>query len=293
MIHTIFLDTFYFQSDHQLPTLNLLQADRSSLVHFDWTLLSNVVHAFDNFIPIEETKQTIAHLSICPLGVPLDMSQVLSMFTNFYTSAESFIGCTADFQVLTVGEKCSLYQRNLHGVLNLCATLILRLSGMFDSSTNEHIIMGVYGYDIFQQTKRIALQLDCDLIIIKLTLFILAFSSNCYMVDEHENMHHDSLLHGTFRLFGSQNVFVEILWKYMIHRYGYRDTVLRFSALVKQTLDLISLVVNMYRSDKLHQYFVDHTITKATSTIKLDENNSIPLWGKIPIIKNEFDSMDY
>jgi hypothetical protein len=280
MIHTFFLDPFYFQSDHQLPTLNLLQADRSSLVHFDWTLLSNVVHAFDNFIPIEETKQTIAHLSICPLGVPLDMSQVLSMFTNFYTSAESFIGCTADFQVLTVGEKCSLYQRNLHGVLNLCATLILRLSGMFDSSTNEHIIMGVYGYDIFQQTKRIALQLDCDLIIIKLTLFILAFSSNCYMVDEHENMHHDSLLHGTFRLFGSQNVYVEILWKYMTYRYDYYDASLRFARLIKHVLDLLYISGNAHRNNELHQSFVDEITVLTEQSLIITENEVVPLWGK-------------
>jgi hypothetical protein len=78
----------------------------------------------------------------------------------------------------------------------------------------------------------------------------------------------------------------------MIYRYGYRETVLRFSALVKQTLDLISLVVNMYRSDQLHQHFVDDTIKMATSIVKLDESNSIPLWGKTSMILTELNSMN-
>lgn len=113
------------------------------------------------------------------------------MFTIFHTSTESFIGSKTDFQILTITEKCSLYQNN--------------------------ILLSIYGYDIFQQTKRIIKQLNYDLIIIKLILLIFTFPSNCYMVDKHKNMYDDSLLYGTFRLLSSQNLYVEILWKYIIY----------------------------------------------------------------------------
>lgn len=62
------------------------------------------------------------------------------------------------------------------------------------------------------------MKLEYDSIIIKLMLIILAFSSNCYMVHQHENINNDCLLLGTYRILGSQNMYVEILWKYMIHR---------------------------------------------------------------------------
>jgi hypothetical protein len=202
------------------------------------------------------------------------------MFTTFYTSTESFIGSTADFQVLTVAEKCSLYQRNLHGVLNLCATSILRLSGMFDSSLNDPIIISIYGYDVFQQTRRIAMQLDYDLIVIKLTLLIFAFSSNCYMVNEHENMHQDSLLNGTFRLFGSQNVYVEVLWKYMIYRYNYYDAALRFAKIIKHMLDLLNISGKAHQDNELHQNFVDEIAVLTEQSLIITENDVVPLWGK-------------
>jgi hypothetical protein len=60
-----------------------------------------------------------------------------------------------------------------------------------------------------------------DLIFIKLILMKLTFSSNLFTVNEKKNFHEDNLLYGTFRLFGSQNVYVELMWNYMIYRYGF------------------------------------------------------------------------
>jgi len=246
----------------------------------DWTLLSNVVHAFDNFIPIKQTRETIESLSTLPSSLSLDVSNILSMFTTFYASTELFIGSSADFQILTVAEKCSLYQRNLHGVLHLCATFILRLCGMFDSYKNDKIIISIYGYDIFQQTKRIALQLDYDLTIIKLILFIFAFSSNCYMIDEHGNMLDDKLLYGTFRLFGSQNVYMEVLWKYMIYRYDYYDASARFAKLIKHILDLLKMSEHVHPNNEVHQNFIDEVTVLTEQSLIINDNQVVPLWGK-------------
>jgi hypothetical protein len=250
--------------------------DRSSLSKLNWTLLSNVVHAFDNFIHIPQTRQTIEYLSVRPI----DMSQIFSMFATFYASTESFISSSADFQILTIEEKCSLYQRNLHGVLHLTATLILYLSGMFESSLNGKLLISSYGYDTFQQTKRIASQLDYDLTMIKLFLLILAFSSNCYTVDIHENMHNDRFSYGTFRLFGSQNAYVEVLWKYMIYRYDYYDASLRFARLIKHMLDLLKISENAQQNNEIHRNFVDEISEITEKSLIINENEVVPLWGK-------------
>jgi hypothetical protein len=202
------------------------------------------------------------------------------MFATFYNSTESFIGSSADFQILTIDEKCSLYQRNLHGVLHLCATFILRLSGMFDCSANENLLITSYGYEIFCQTKRIALQLDYDLTIVKLLLFILSFSSNCYIVDRHENMQNDRFLYGTYRLFGSQNVYVETLWKYMIYRYDYYDASRRFAKLIKHMLDLLKISENAQQNNEIHQNFVDEIAVVTEKSLIIHDNDVVPLWGK-------------
>jgi uncharacterized membrane protein len=207
-------------------------------------------------------------------------SHTFNLFTTYYTTAQSFVASTADYKVLTVYEQCSLLKRNLNGIFIFCAEIVCRDLKMLDNVVWKTTLTSTLGSNMIERKRYLNNRLEQDTTLIKLMLIIIAFSSNCYMLDERQTIVNDHLLRGTFRLLGSQNVFVEILWKYMIYRYGYRETVLRFAALVKQTLDLISLVVNMYRSDQLHQHFVDDTIQMATSTVKLDENNSIPLWGK-------------
>lgn len=203
-----------------------------------------------------------------------------NLFRTYYTAAQSFVASSPDYKVLTVNEQSSLLKRNLNGLFIFCAEIVCRDLKMLENAAWSNTLTYTLGSDMIERKRYLNSRLEHDTTLIKLMLIIIAFSSNCYMLDERQTIYNDHLLYGTFRLLGSQNVFVDILWKYMIYRYGYRESVLRFSRLVKQTLDLITLVVNMYRSDRLHQNFVDDTIKMATSMIKLDENNSVPLWGK-------------
>ncbi len=96
----------------------------------------------------------------------------------------------------------------------------------------------------------------------------------------HKNMHNDRLGFGTFHLYGSQNVYVELLWKYIIYRYSYSDTVLHFNKLVKHMLDMIKHTATIYTSHETHHDFVDDVIEKIKEKLIISENKSIALWGK-------------
>jgi uncharacterized membrane protein len=250
------------------------------LTDLEWRLLSNVIHAYDKFDPTLKIADSMNHLTRLPMEFLFDVSHTHNLFTTYYTTAQSFVSSAPDYKILTINEQCSLLKRNLNGLFIFCAEIVCRDLKMLDNSAWKNTLTYTLGSDMIERKRFLNIRLEHDTTLIKLMLIIIAFSSNCYMLDERHTIWNDQLLHGTFRLLGSQNVFVEILWKYMLYRYGFRETVLRFAALVKQTLDLISLVVNMYRSHKLHQHFVDDTIRMATSVVKLDESNSVPLWGK-------------
>jgi hypothetical protein len=53
------------------------------------------------------------------------------------------------------------------------------------------------------------------------------------------------------RLFEIQNIYIEVLFKYMLYQFGYKETVMRFFGLVKTCLDTIALTS---RSDELQRY---------------------------------------
>jgi hypothetical protein len=93
-------------------------------------------------------------------------------------------------------------------------------------------------------------------------------------------MQNDSLRFGTFRLYGSQNVYVELLWKYMIYRYGYYQTVLRFARIVKYILDKIRQSTSIYMTNKIIRDFMDDIIKKIKEKLTTSQNDMVPLWGK-------------
>ena len=231
-------------------------------------------------MPVVETRKTIERLSVYPVSTDSDLPEILSMFAKFYASIESFINSSTDFQILTIDEKFALCQRNIHGVLNFGATTILSMSGMFDSWSNENILISVYGHDVFQRTKRIGLLLDDNIVLIKLLLIVLSFSSNCYMITLPEQMHFDTLLLGTFRLFGSQNAYVEVLWKYMTYRYDYFEASMRFARLMQHLLHLLRMSGEVQQNNDLHQSFVEEITVLTEKTLIANDNEVVPLWGK-------------
>jgi hypothetical protein len=137
----------------------------------------------------------------------------------------------------------------------------------------------IYGSEIILLVKNANDELDSDSTLVKLMLMVLIFSSHCFNHDN-GNIEHDRLLYGTFRLLGSQNVYLELLWKYMVYRYGYFESVPRFSRLIKTFLCVLKTVANIYTTNQTHQSMVDNIIEKIKQTLIMNENEQIPLWGK-------------
>ncbi|CAF2794794.1 unnamed protein product [Rotaria sp. Silwood2] len=246
----------------------------------DWTLISNIVHAFDTFSPVSEVRRTIENSTTSASNIQYDISQSLNLMSSFYNSLQSFISSTPDFKVLTLDEQRSLFQRNMLGLLCVGGMYLMRESGIFDKPENESVMLPLYGIEVTQQARLICRQLNFDPVLIKVMLVALAFSSNCYMIHNRGNIDKDSLLLGTFRLLGSQNVYVELTWKYLLHTYGYNIAVQTFSKLIKQLLDTLALAIDMYTNNHDHQIFIDGIIRQNEIPWIIDEKATIPLWGK-------------
>ncbi|CAF4834592.1 unnamed protein product [Rotaria sp. Silwood1] len=96
-------------------------------------------------------------------------------------------------------------------------------------------------------------------------------------MDIHENLNDDNLIYSTFRLFGSQNVYVELLWKYIMYQYNYSETVIHFAGLVKSMLDSIRQATSVYISIDIHHEFRDEAIEKTKETLILSQNEPVSL----------------
>jgi hypothetical protein len=148
---------------------------------------------------------------------------------------------------------------------------MLRDAGMFDTARNESYLVPLYGQYIDCQARDIVRRFDLDSSLIKLIHIVFAFSTNCYTVKFDPWMEEDAFLYDSSRQLTSQNVYVEILWKYMTHRYGHADSVQRFAALVKRMLDLIVSSSNIYVDNPHHQMLVDDLVEEAKISVVIDE----------------------
>jgi hypothetical protein len=243
-------------------------------------MISNVVHAFERFSPVMEIRRVIEQINTSAPSQQYDLSRSIQMIGSFSTALQLFISSTPDFKVLTTSEQCSLFQRNMLGLLSIGGIYLMRESGMFDKPENEIAVLPLYGNEIVQKTKMISTQLDVDPTIIKLLLVALAFSSNSFINHNQGHIDKDSLLFGTYRLFGSQNVYVELIWKYLIHRYSYNESVQRFSILIKRLLDTLKLSVETYENNQIFQTFIDDIIRHIEQSPIINAKTIIPLWGK-------------
>jgi len=258
-----------------------LDDDRSELVDSDQKLLANILHAFEIYSALPQVQRIVEGLSTSSLTTHVKVTNALNTIILGYISMNSFVNSIPDFRILTVKEQCSFVERNLNGVAGLYIALIFREAGAISNCDCMKSFILIYGLEVMRQVVHISKQLDTDSTIVKLMLMALAFSSNCSLVDVQQNIHNDSLLYGTHRILGSQNVYVELLWKYMVYHYGYNVSVLRFARLIKLSLDLIKYSANTYMTNSIHHHLVDDFIQRSKQLLIINQNEQVPLWGKI------------
>ncbi len=199
------------------------------------------------------------------------------MVTIMYTSMKSCIRFVLDFEKFTASEQFTLLEYNLSTITIFGFVFILSPAIINNKVKYIDLWTTIYGSDIVHQAKNIDKQLSNDLTIVKLMLVVLTFSSNCSIIDVHENMFNDSLFYDTHRFLGSQNVYVELLWKYMIYRYGYHNTVLHFSRLIDIFLNLIKYTTIAYRDNLIYHQLIDNIFDKVKQSFMTNLNNQVSL----------------
>ncbi|CAF0712052.1 unnamed protein product [Adineta steineri] len=261
-------------------TSNILHSDQSSHIDSQWTLLSNIVHSHDTFSTMSQMLFTVNNLPALSGEAHSNVINPIEIINQMCISMQSFISSSPDFRILTLSEQTSLFERNLPGVVAFYSTLFFRHTGILRIPEYLNAFITIYGSDIMLSLRQAIDELDPDPTLIKIILIILAFSSNCLIVNTNKTMERDSLLDGTFRLLGSQNVYVELLWKYLISKYGYDESVLRFARLIQIFLCIIKKLAIVYRNNATHRTIFDNIADRTKQTLAINENDRTLLWGK-------------
>ncbi|CAF0719274.1 unnamed protein product [Adineta steineri] len=264
----------------QIVTSDVVQGDQSSHIDSQWTLLSNIVHSHDTFSTMSQMLLTVNNLPALSVEAHSNVINPIEIIHQMCISMQSFISSSPDFRILTLSEQTSLFERNLHCVIAFYSTLFFRHTGILRIPEYLNAFITIYGSDIMLSLRQAIDELDPDPTLIKIILIILAFSSNCLIVNTNKTMERDSLLDGTFRLLGSQNVYVELLWKYLISKYGYDKSILRFIRLIQIILCVIKNLAIVHTNNATHRTIFDDIADRTKQILANNENDRTLLWGK-------------
>lgn len=217
--------------------------DRSTLTFDEWTLLSNIVHAYDEQNTIVQVQKSLEQLSSLPPKIRSKRIDTVYLFSLCFRSIQPFIEHSSDFRNIPKDTRLVLIQNNLNttGTLNAFfianETQVLQDHFLFSTCINAHNENSVI------KSQKIITRMEPNGTLLKIMLMVLGFSSNCSITQFKHGLDSTILSSSDLNIIGRiQDKFIVLLWKYLVYQFGSDEAVRRLNRLVKNYLDVLLLV---------------------------------------------------
>lgn len=182
---------------------------------------------------------------------------------------QPFIECSPYFSSLSTDIRRIIIQNNLNGLGSFNSMLAALEANVFDNENHVARCNEIYGVDYVKESYSLLMKIESNRTLLKIILMILAFSNNCSIVTYDYSI--NSFILPTIyscQLLYIQNIFVTMLWKYLIYQYGYVDAIRCFVRLVKNYLDVLRRTYE--NNSQQHAQMVDRILEKTTCSLVLN-----------------------
>ncbi|CAF0862383.1 unnamed protein product [Rotaria sp. Silwood1] len=166
----------------ELPTLNLLQSDQSALTVDQWNLLSNLSNCYDEYSGLSIGEHFMLEQSVLPFKFRFKQEPILNFVGMVLDKSQSLYTNNQNFLSLSEDDRSLLLHNLFKHTGNLCTHFIGYKIHLFDCPAYFNTLEMITHPSVLPAAKRIAKRLDFDMIIMKLFLAILSFSTTRYTV---------------------------------------------------------------------------------------------------------------
>lgn len=226
----------------------------------EWTLLSNITHAYDAANIIPHIKNLFEQQSPLPPKIRSKLSNAIPLLKAFYVKLQSFAELIPLFRNLPILTRLAMLENNSEIAGVLSAIFVARELNALNNMAFLANLNSVYGHEFVIYAHQFVSRLEPNEILTKIMVVILLFSTNCSFVDAYCSK---DRMNSTIALsvISIQNVLVTMFWKYLVYHYGFNGAVQRYSSLIKYILDIIHLThaLRTAEHDKMMEIFVEET----------------------------------
>ncbi|UJR23911.1 hypothetical protein I4U23_026883 [Adineta vaga] len=234
------------QPYEQIPTLNLLQSDQSILSIEQWNLLSNLIHSFDQYSGYSYVLNFIQEQNTLPLKLRYRYSAVSEFFTSMMNQIQCVFEKNRDFLSLSTNDRTILLRITAEYTSSIGGIFLLYQSHLFDYSLFYQSTQTIFSSNSTATIKRVIDHLDSDDTFIKLVLALLAFSTTNYTIYSGSMSH----LIDSNAILPTQNLYTEITWRYLLHKYNQNEAVVRFMNVIRCMLLVNRVIVEAHDSQQ-------------------------------------------
>lgn len=204
-----------------------------------WTLLSNIVHAYDQQNIVFNIKQGVNHESSLPVKRRTHMSLAASYISRFIQSVQGLFEECPHFRTLPLSSRRALMKNNLFLTGSVNGMIVGHEVGLWTNSNFGMSCDALFGLGFYEKCVTIPKRMDFNMLLFKMILYVLGFSSNYSVIGTNPSME----AHSSFDVVSVlqvQDVYVTLLWKYLDYQYGFSEAVLRYASLIKTVLDVLN-----------------------------------------------------
>ena len=185
------------------------------------------------------------------------------------TDIQILVNKSSNLQLLTGNVRQLLFLRNSFWIMLFKSFLVSR---QFNYLTNPNFVLsfrGIYGSNFLEKVDNVFKQMDSDEVIHKMMIFIMIFSSNSCIVTFNPS-DHIGLMAVVSDVVCIQDIYVTVLWKYLIHQYGFREAVLRYSSFIKLLINGYWMLETMGNSE-MYEQILHRTAKQMESSLVIEE----------------------
>lgn len=228
--------------------MNLLQNDVSTLTLDQWNLLSNLTHCYDENCGLELGHRFMNEQNSLPVKYRFKAPAMLNYFMVSIEISQSLYQNNHDFLSLPADDRSLLLNTTLRHTASLSANFIYYQVGLLDNPIFFHTVAMITHENVADSNRKVAERLRMDPILTKLALAIMSFST----------INYTTYLNGSLKNFSNikqilyiQNYYIEITWRYLLYKCGYKQAIICVSDLVRC---LFAVTDSIYQSDDLTNF---------------------------------------
>lgn len=196
-------------------------------------LVDKLVRYYDHQHQIDLVKSFLQQQSSLPSKLRFKYEDTFNLVNAFSSEIESLFEKNPDFRWLTKDDRCILLERTLKHLMFLSSVFTFKGLDLYEDPHFCQALVNVYGRSSVSNAVITSSLFNSDMTVVKLMFSILMFSTIEYIDERSMATNHLSNPGLIQRI---QNQYLEILWKYLNHRYSLEHAVRSFSNIVRCVL---------------------------------------------------------